>query len=77
MKNRARRIVLLGALAASVGIAALAAAASQGKTDSQAAPAAKGDRVDQARRLDFRRQHQAARSGKCWPGSQRSIRRSR
>ena len=40
MRNRARRIVLLGALAASVGIAALAATASQGKTDSQAAPAA-------------------------------------
>ena len=38
MKNRARRFVLLGALAASLGIAALAATASQGKTDSQAAP---------------------------------------
>ncbi len=40
MKNRARRIVLFGALAASLVLAAVTAAASQGRTDAQAAPAA-------------------------------------
>lgn len=40
MENRARRIVLFGALAASLLVAALTAAASQGRTDGQAAPAA-------------------------------------
>jgi multiple sugar transport system substrate-binding protein len=40
MENRARRIVLFGALGASLVVAALTAAASQGRTDAQAAPAA-------------------------------------
>jgi multiple sugar transport system substrate-binding protein len=40
MENRARRVVLFGALAASLLVAALTAAASQGRTDAQAAPAA-------------------------------------
>jgi multiple sugar transport system substrate-binding protein len=40
MKNRARRIVLFGALVASLVVAAVTAAVSQGKTDGQTAPAA-------------------------------------
>src|SRR6187551_3106191 len=40
MKNRARRIVLFGAVVASLLVAAVTAAVSQGRTNAQAAPAA-------------------------------------
>ena len=40
MKNRARRIVLFGAVVASLLVAAVTAAVSQGKTNAQATPAA-------------------------------------
>ena len=66
MKNRARRIVLFGAVVASLLVAAVTAAVSQGRTNAQATPAAQEViGVDQVGRLDLRRQHRrrAAQAG--------------